>query len=190
LGHPFYSVSFVSFGLKCDTLRVSGYGLEWSETTLLRLVKDMRLARINTPEEGNRFLEETFLPKFNAKFAVLPAQEGDVHKPLTYEDKNQISHIISIHETRRINLDFTIQFKNTWYQLTEIQPTTVRPLLRVTMETWLDQSIHIMLNGYELAFILLPKKPKKQRIRQPTILTTHTLNYKPPPNHPWRKPFE
>ena len=32
---PFYTVPNVSFSLKCDTLRVSGYGLEWSETTLL-----------------------------------------------------------------------------------------------------------------------------------------------------------
>lgn len=152
-----------------------------------RLVKEMRLAQINSPAEGNKFLTDVFLPKFNQQFAVIPAKEGDVHKPLVQEERAQLSHIFSIHETRRVNLDFTIQFKNQWYQLTEIQPTTVRPLMRVTVETWLDQTIHLILHGNELASLLLPEKPKKQRIKKPLILTTHTLNYKPPADHPWRK---
>lgn len=152
-----------------------------------RLVKEMRLVNILTPEQGNRFLKEVFIPAFNNKFAVVPVKEGDVHKPLLKEEKEQIRHIFSIHETRRVNLDFTIQFKNNWYQLTEIQPATVRPLMVVLMETWLDGSVHIIFRGYELAFIVLPEKPKKQRIKQPTILTTHKLNWKPASNHPWRR---
>lgn len=152
-----------------------------------RLVKEMRLGGINTPETGNKFLKEVFIPEFNARFAVVPVKEGDVHTSITDEDKTKMVHIFSIHETRRVNNDFTIQFKNNWYQLTEIQPTTVWPLARIVMETWLDGSIHIILKGYELVYILLAEKPKKQRINQPIILTTHALNYKPPVNHPWRK---
>jgi hypothetical protein len=155
-----------------------------------RLVKEMRLAHMNTLEEGNRFLREVFLPRFNEKFAVIPAKEGNVHKPLLKQETASIDHIFSVKDARRVNLDFTIQFKNNWYQLTEIQPTTIRPLMRVTMETWLDQSVHIVLKDHELAYMLLPEKPKKQRIKQPIILTTHTLNYRPPPNHPWRKTFK
>ena len=151
-----------------------------------RLVKEMRLANISSPQEGNTYLKELFLPKFNEKFAVIPAKAGNVHRSLPPEEKGQLRHIFSVQETRRVNLDFTIQFKNNWYQLTEIQPTTVRPLMRVTMETWLDGSVHIILKDRELAYSILPEKPRKQRIKQPVILTTHTLNYKPPPNHPWR----
>lgn len=151
-----------------------------------RLVKELRLANINTPHDGSIFLKEIFIPKFNEKFAVIPAKEGDVHKALIQEEKENINHIFSIHDTRRINLDFTIQFKNNWYQLTEIQPTTIRPLMIVLMETWLDESVHIIFKDHELAYMLLPEKPKRQRIKQPVILTTHKLNYKPPVNHPWR----
>lgn len=67
-----------------------------------------------------------------------------------------------------------------------MQPTSVRPLTRVTVETWLDGSIHIILNGHELKYTLLAEKLKRKSIRQPVILTTHKLNYKPPPDHPWR----
>lgn len=76
-----------------------------------RLVKELRLAKINNPAEGNIFLREVFIPKFNAQFAVIPAKEGNVHKPLMSEEKQRLSHIFSIHETRRVNHDFTIQFK-------------------------------------------------------------------------------
>ncbi len=157
------------------------------ETLQDRLVKEMRLARITNPIDGNKFLKDVFIPKFNQQFAVVPAKEGNVHKKLLPQEKEQINHIFSIHDIRRINLDFTIQFKNNWYQLTEIQPTTVRPLMLVCMETWLNNSVHIMLKDHELASILLPEKPKKQRIKQPIILTSHTLNYKPPASHPWRQ---
>ncbi|MGH2611597.1 MAG: ISNCY family transposase, partial [Rhabdochlamydiaceae bacterium] len=155
-----------------------------------RLVKEMRLAAITTPEEGNVFLKEVFLPQFNEKFSVVSAMEGDVHRPLLLQEKEQLTHIFSVKNTRRVNLDFTIQFKNNWYQLTEIQPITVRPLVQVVMETWLDETVHVTFHNHELAAIVLPDKPKKQRIKQPIILTTHTLNYKPPPNHPWKKAFK
>jgi len=152
-----------------------------------RLVKEMRLAGINTPEEGNRFLKEVFIPKFNKKFAVSAEKEGDVHRALQKEEQANLNHIFAIHDTRRVNNDFTIQFKNKWYQLTEIQPTTVRPHEVVLMEIWLDQSVHIILKSKGLAYILLPEKPKKQSMKQPVALTKHKLNYKPPPNHPWRR---
>lgn len=152
-----------------------------------RLVKEMRLEKINNPIDGNKFLKDIFIPKFNKKFSNPPRKEGDVHKALLSDEKEDFRHIFSVHDTRRINLDFTIQFKNNWYQLTEIQPTTVRPLMIVMIETWLDSTVHIILKEHELSFILLPERPKKQRIKQPIILTTHTLNYKPPPNHPWRR---
>ncbi len=152
-----------------------------------RLVKEMRLAKINNPTDGNIFLKEVFIPKYNEKFSVVPTKEGNVHKDLLPEEKKNINHIFSIHDTRRVNNDFTIQFKNTWYQLTEIQSTTVRPQEIVLVETWLDDSIHLILKKYELHYVPLPEKPKKQRIIQPIILTTHTLNWKPPRDHPWRK---
>ena len=87
-----------------------------------RLIKEMRLANINTPMEGNLFLKDVFLPKFNNRFSVVPAKEGNVHRPLLLLEKKLLRNIFSTHEKRYIKLDFTIQFKNHWYQLIEIQP--------------------------------------------------------------------
>ncbi|MDO8498238.1 MAG: ISNCY family transposase [bacterium] len=154
-----------------------------------RLVKELRLARISTIEEGNKFLEVVFIPKFNSQFAVVPAKEGSLHKELTQAEKYKLNSIFAIKSTRRINNDYTIQFKNHFYQLEEIQSTTIRPKDRVQVEQWLDNTLHFKFKGFELNFFLLPEKPQKTS-RQPAILTTHPLNWKPPANHPWRKSFK
>ena len=154
-----------------------------------RLVKEMRLAQINTPEKGNTFLKEVFIPKFNEKFAVIAAKTGSVHNSLTSTDKDNIDRIFSIHSLRIINNDFTIQFKNNWYQLTEIQTTTVRAKDKVLIEEWLDKSIHFSLRKKYLSYIELPARPKKVN-KPPLILTRHKLNWKPPIDHPWRKLYK
>lgn len=151
-----------------------------------RLVKEMRLANINTPEAGNKFLTDLFIPKFNKQFGVTAAKEGNVHTALTKEEKQKITSIFSIKSYRTINHDFTIQFKNTWYQLAEIQPTTIRPREKVIVEEWLDGTIHLSVRGQYLAYILLPARPKRTK-KTPPILTTHQLNWKPAKDHPWRQ---
>ena len=151
-----------------------------------RLVKEMRLAVINTPEDGNRYLEAIFIPKFNSRFSVVPTCEGNVHRPLTEQDRKNIDRIFSIQSTRQINNDFTIQFKNHWYQLQEIQPTTIRPKETVLVEEWLNGTLHFSFRTYYLTYVELPEKPKKIA-KQPAILTTHRLNWQPPADHPWRK---
>ena len=154
-----------------------------------RLVKEMRLANIITPHAGNKFLKEIFLPKFNNTFTVVPAKEGNVHKALSEIDKKNLNHIFSVQSRRRVNNDFTIQFKNKWYQLTELQPITVRAKDRIVVEEWLNNTIHFSLREKYLNYTILPERPKK--IKQlPLILTTHKLNWKPPENHPWRQYYK
>lgn len=151
-----------------------------------RLVKEMRLACMNSPKEGNKFLKEVFIPKFNNKFAVDPAKEGNIHKALSEIDKKNINRIFSVQSRRRVNNDFTIQFKNNWYQLEELQPTTIRAKDKVLVEEWLDGTLHFSLRENYLNYTILPERPRK--IKQlPLILTTHKLNWKPPQNHPWRQ---
>ena len=151
-----------------------------------RLVKELRLKNISTILEGNKFLQEVFIPKFNAKFSVIPAKEGAVHRQLTQQEKSSLKSIFSIKSTRRVNSDFTIQFKNHFYQLEEIQPTTIRPQEKVLVEEHLDETIHFRFREHYLKCFILPEKPKKV-FRQPAILTNHPLNWKPSPEHPWRK---
>jgi len=153
-----------------------------------RLVKEMWLESINTPQTGNRFLKKIFIPKFNEQFAVTAAKEGNVHRPLIKLDRQNSNRIFSIQSKRTINNDFTIQFENVWYQLLELQPTTIRPKETILTEKWLNGTVHFSFRGYYLNYSVLPQRPKKQKAN-PAIITRHKLMWKPGPNHPWRKPF-
>src|SRR5579859_469049 len=153
-----------------------------------RLVKELRLANIKTPEQGNIFLTEVFIPNFNKKFAVSPAKEGNLHKSLSKDNTIQLHRIFSVHSTRTIHNDFTIQFKNIWYQLAEIQPTTLRPKEKISVEEWLDGTIHFSVREYSLKILALSERPMPQKTN-PAILTTHKLNWQPPKNHPWKTKF-
>ncbi|MDO8570149.1 MAG: ISNCY family transposase [Candidatus Daviesbacteria bacterium] len=150
-----------------------------------RLVKELRLAGISTIKDGNKFLKDIFIPKFNNRFSVIPAKDGNVHRQLTQQEKRNLKSIFSVKSTRRVNSDYTIQFKNHFYQLEEIQPATIRTKEKILVEEHLDETIHFRFKEHYLKCFILPKRPRKI-LRQPAILTTHPLNWKPPPDHPWR----
>jgi hypothetical protein len=151
-----------------------------------RLIKEMRLQKISTIIEANTFLKKVFIPWFNSKFAREPRTDSDMHRPLPEDMRNQLSSIFSQQSVRSVNNDFTVQFKNTWYQLKEIQPTTVHKGDKVTMEERLDGTIHIRCKEQYLDVFTLPEKPQKMKTN-PLILTTHKLNWRPPADHPWRR---
>ena len=56
-----------------------------NQTQQDRLVKELRLAGINTIDEANQFLDSTYWNKFNEQFAVPPASANNAYRPLLEE---------------------------------------------------------------------------------------------------------
>ena len=155
-----------------------------------RLVKEMRLAKINTLAEANIFLEKIFIPKFNKQFAVVPKKPADLHRRLDKKRINGLTQIFSVQSERKINNDYTVRFKNNYYQLNEIQPTTVCKKDKVIMEEHLDGGIKIALRNNYLNYFRLPERPKKEiEIKLIALTSRKPSNWKPPFNHPWRQQF-
>lgn len=153
-----------------------------------RLVKELRLAGISAVEQANQFVEKIFISQFNQKFAVLAQKKGDLHKPLTIFEKKNLERIFSRQDFRVVNNDFTIRFKNQWFQLSESQPTLVLRKEKILIEERIDGQIFISLKNKYLNYIALPERPPK--IKMPVIALTKTKPaWKPPANHPWRRQF-
>lgn len=108
-----------------------------------RLVKEMRLKEIHTIEEANIFLKETFIPWYNNRYAVIPKSTNNCHRVLDISTNMKLKGIFAKQYMRGINNDFTIQYKSQWYQLKEIQPTTVFKTNKVLIEERLDNTIKI-----------------------------------------------
>lgn len=157
------------------------------ETLQDRLVKEMRLEQISDIESANAFLKEKFIPAFNEKFAVAAAQQADLHRPLTDRDRTDMLSIFSVHSTRVVMNDFTVQFKNQYFQLDQQQPLTVCRKDQILVEEHLDGTIKLKLREKELRYTILPKRPVKEYKLKIPALVTSKPTWKPPENHPWRR---
>jgi len=155
-----------------------------------RLIKELRLNNISNIEDANEFLENTFLQEFNARFAVEPRVKTDLHKKLLAKELNRLDSIFSRQEERTVRNDFTISYKNNWYQLSKEQIVTICKQDIVIIEERLDHSIHIRLRGKFLNYELLPERAKRQIIQSklPWVIAASKAHI-PPINHPWRQAF-
>jgi transposase len=79
-----------------------------------RWVKELRLAGATTGAEANAVLER-LLPAHNRRFGKAARQEGDAHRPLG--PGQDLAAILSIQEERVVANDYTIRFRNRFYQL-------------------------------------------------------------------------
>jgi len=94
--------------------------------------------------------------------------------------------IFSKQEKRKVNNDYTIQFKNRWFQLEATQDTAIYKRDEVTVEERLDDTLHIRFKNTYLKYHELPERPKPLNV--PVVaLTNKKPDWKPPVNHPWRR---
>jgi hypothetical protein len=153
-----------------------------------RLVKDMRLQNISTIEEANEFLENFWAKDYAQRFAVKPKSKTDLHKKLTAKELASLDAIFSVQRVRQVKNDFTVQFKNHWYQLAKEQPVCVRRKEKILIEERLDGTLAMRLRGKYLNFELLPGKPEKIK-DAPFALPAKSKAHTPAANHPWRGKF-
>lgn len=151
-----------------------------------RMVKEMRLADMRTRGEANLYVYEKYIPDHNRRFSVAAKNLTDVHRPLTDDMRNKLSSIFSVQSRRKVNNDYTIQFKTCWFQLEDTQETSVYKRDEVIVEEWLDGTIHIRLKKTYLKYRILPARPKPTYV--PVVaITSKKPTHKPAKDHPWRK---
>ena len=86
-----------------------------------RLPKEMALAGIATLEAANRWIRQSYLPAYNAAFAVAPEQAGSA---FVVEPTGAAREILCLQEERRVGNDNTVK----WRRLTlQIPPNPPRP---------------------------------------------------------------
>ena len=176
--------------IHANTPQAKGRIEKMNDTFQRRLVKEMRLAKINTIAGANIFLREVFIPQISKQFAVEPKKSADLHRKLSDKQIKELDSIMSIQSERAIQNDYTIRFKSSYFQLEETQPVTVYKKDRVTIEERLSGEIRICAKGKQLNYFQLPERPKKEiDIKLPLLTIQKSKAHTPPPNHPWRQTF-
>jgi transposase len=86
-----------------------------------RLVKELRLRGISTPEAGNAYLPE-FQADYNARFGRDPASAHDAHRPV--RDDENLARTFTWQEDRKLTRNLTLHYKRVLY-LVEPGPDTL-----------------------------------------------------------------
>lgn len=156
-----------------------------------RLLKELRVQGVSSLAAADRLLQEQFIPFWNQRFTVPPAEPADTHRPLPEEV--DLEALFARTETRKITRDFTVRFRNRRYQIPKPQAQATMPGSSLTVEERLDGSLHfrwrdryLILESAERPEDLWAfrqreaakqRAPKKPRAAPP----------KPPPDSPWRR---
>ena len=183
---------------------------EWG-TFQDRLVSEMGLAGVSTMEEANRTLRN-FLPRFNARFAVPPAQPGSAYRPVP--PSVCLDGVLCFKYLRTVARDNTVGWDRSTIQLMADEYRVSYARATVEVQERLDGSVVVTYQGRTLGTRPAPPHPVTLRARTtrrgggvnphppdperhngakgrvgatPQPSTRTTTPERPPPNHPWRR---
>jgi hypothetical protein len=148
-----------------------------------RLVKELRLAGLNTIAAANEFLASRFCEQLNHKFAVAPRSAVDYHRSAKgYE----LASIFCLEEERAVSADWVVRFENQFYQL---QPPrkALAAKGRVRVQRYLNGELHFRYGPQELRYTLLPERPRPLSKKKTRQRRDGVKPYVPPREHAWRK---
>ena len=119
------------------------------DTAQDRLIKHLRLARVCTIEAANAYLDTEFLPDWQQRFTVAPANATDAHRPVT--ELHDLAASFSHMEMRAVTNDYTIQFQGKRYQIARSSVTPGMKGQKVRVELRLDGTIAVRFHGQYLS---------------------------------------
>ena len=161
-----------------------------------RLVKELRVQQIATLEGANRYLEMTFWPFWQQRFAVPPAAAGNAHQAL--ERTQRLEEILSVRVARTVAADHTVSWEGRRWGLRRQDACAGMRGAHAEIERRLDGRHWLRFRGRYLPLHPCPaatRSASPSGLRPPGLAdqkpkTTTKIKYIPPPDHPWRKPWK
>jgi transposase len=164
-----------------------------------RLVKALRLARIDTLEAANALLPR-FIEHYNARFGQAPRCAHDAHRGLEISPEHLL-WITSEQHARTLSKSLSCQYRGRQYLIqTAGAPAYHLHGARITVcDDGPDQSVVLLYQGKPLSYRLFARHDLPPRIADDKTLDDMVEQAKrkpakappapPPAHHPWRKPF-
>lgn len=118
-----------------------GRGERLNETWQGRLPNELKLHKIKTVPEANRYIRDTFRPWHNKDLKKAPLEAGSAFT--AYRGKN-LDYIFSVKEDRVVNHDNTVQWNNLILQIEPSQFRISFAKCRVTVHDHLDNTLSVV----------------------------------------------
>jgi len=168
--------------------------IERSNKTLQdRLVKELRLQGISTPEEANAFLP-IFLEDLNRRFAVVPQSANNAHMLLLQEHK--LDAIFCLHTSRVLSKNLIFQYNNTIYQVQTDRASYVLRKAHIDVLEKRDGTIVVLRKEKPLIVSKYAEQEKQGEIADSKTLDEiidkikekePKKKYTPSKHHPWKR---
>ena len=161
-------------------------------------MKEMRLRGIGDLAADNAYLP-AFMADFNRRFAVAPRNPADAHRAVLH-DAAELDLILCEQHGRKLTKNLTIRFECREYQVTGRGKGYRLRGAAVTVCKAFDGSVTVLRDGRELPVRLLAEgeeavpvedeKTVRRRVDRAKAEQRSRPDYKPAPDHPWRRPFQ
>jgi len=150
-----------------------------------RLVKKLRRLGIADATAANAFLETTYLPEHNARFAQAPASTDDFHRRTP--SRGTLDRVLQLEETRVLSNDWVIRYDTRCFQVARQShqaPARSTVLVRENARGAIEiRSRERLMQWTEIA---APVKPTPAAKRPPLSTAPHRPA-RPSADHPWRR---
>ena len=148
------------------------------------LVKVMRLKKISTLTAANKYLDEEYLAELNDRFAVPAREKADVHRRVGRGVK--LEHVLSFQEQRVVQNDWTVVWRNRYFQLHEDHHRLSLARKRIDVYELLDGTILLKFRGRALKWAELTERPSRKQSKPAATKASAKPPQKPGGDHPWR----
>jgi hypothetical protein len=153
-----------------------------------RLVVELRLANARTLTQAQRVLQR-FLPRYNARFAVRPAQQDPAWR--SAPERRDLERICCFRYRRTVNQDNTLSLDGQWLQLLPGPNGRSYAKTRVDVHAFLDGTMGVSYRGHPLPcrrvahppqpieripVAIAPRPPRPPRVQ--------------PVEHPWKRGYQ
>jgi hypothetical protein len=158
------------------------------ETLQDRLVKEMRVADIDSCEAANRFLEDVFVPFWQRRFTVQARNARDAHRPLT--KTHDLDAVFSLRHTRVLDAAYTLSFQGQRWRIPRSHIVPGLRKARVQLEQRLNGALKVRFRAHTLSLEPAPAPQRADTTPARHVADRSTLGLrrssKPHPAHPWR----
>lgn len=157
-----------------------------NETFQDRLINELKLNNITTIEDANEYLINTFIPKFNKKFALDYKKFESVYETSPSEEK--INYTLAVLTPRKIDNGNSIKFNNEYYQPYENnQLKCFKPKTECLVIKAFNGELLVTIGEkiYELRKLEKHEKYSKE-FDKDTKQKEERKKYIPPMCHPWK----
>ena len=137
-----------------------------------RLVKELRLAGISDIAAGNAYLPE-FMKRFNERFAVVPANPVDLHRPLQIT-ANRLSDILCHREQRYVGAQLTFHYDRRQIILEQTELSKGLAGRYVEVYDFSDKPLEVRWQGHLLPYRVFNKD---QRVSPAAIVENKRLRH-------------